>query len=210
MTLRLISDVHGHHEQYLELIHNVDYSLQLGDFGFDYTVLTQVDPKRHRIFKGNHDNHDDNRWPHFLRRFGYNFFGGICFFHVSGAFSIDWKQRVDYDQLNNTKSWWENEQLSYKELEQAVHAYEVIKPDLVITHDAPREASRTMFDNRVLKNFGFNPDTFTTHTSEALQAMFEIHQPSRWFFGHFHKNITKEIKGTTFRCLAELNYVDLE
>lgn len=208
--LRIISDVHGKHEQYLELIHNAEYSLQLGDFGFDYKVLDEVDPNCHKILKGNHDNHDDSRWPHFLRKFGYSFFGGCEFFHMQGAFSIDWRERVLYDSINNTKSWWANEQLSYAELEEAVELYRLIKPDLVFTHDAPRSVVKVMFDSKVIQKFGYNPETFTTHTSEALQAMLEIHRPKKWKFAHYHKTIKMVIEGTEFSCMHELGYEDLK
>jgi len=209
MTLRIIGDVHCHFDQYLEVIHNAEYSIQIGDFDFDYSRLTEVDPKKHKIIKGNHDNHDDNSWPHFLTKFGFWEHGGHSFFHMQGAFSIDWKQRVEHEMLLNNKVWWPNEQLSYHELTNAVELYKWAKPDLVITHDAPREIVNTMFDSRVLQNWGYDPATFTTHTSEALQEMFEFHQPKRWFFGHYHKTRTLEYKGTTFQCLAELNYMDI-
>lgn len=209
--LRLISDVHGHHDQYLELIHNVEHSLQLGDFGFNYSVLGQVDPLRHRMIAGNHDNHDIcNQFPHFLPKFGYSEIGGYTFFHMQGAFSIDWQERINYDQLHNTKSWWLNEQLSYLELEQAVELYCTTKPDLVITHDAPRSVVHHFGKEQVLRNFGYNPKTFTTTTSEALEVMFRLYKPKNWYFGHYHVTKKVNVEGTDFQCLAELNYIDLE
>jgi hypothetical protein len=34
--------------------------------------------------------------------------------------------------------------------------------------------------------------------------MFKAHQPSAWYFGHFHINREFVIGETKFRCLAEL------
>jgi hypothetical protein len=208
--LRLIGDVHGKHKQYLEVIHNVEYSLQVGDFGFNYNILNNISPLNHRIIAGNHDNHDIcNDWPHFLPKFGYSILGGISFFHVQGAFSIDWRERVEYDQLNNTKSWWENEELTYRELEEAVDFYENIKPEIVVSHEAPRSVADYFGKASALIQFGYNPNTFTTRTSEALDAMLKIHRPFIWAFGHYHK--TREIteEKTRFICLDELNYLDI-
>jgi hypothetical protein len=43
-----------------------------------------------------------------------------------------------------------------------------------------------------------------SRTSLALQEMFEAHQPSAWYFGHFHINREFLIGETKFRCSAEL------
>ncbi len=212
MTLRLISDVHGHHEQYLELIHNVDYSLQLGDFGTgDYKVLDNLDPRKHRLISGNHDNYDImDKYPHFLPKHGFTFFGGITFFHMQGAFSIDWKRSTTEDEILNTKTWFPNEQLTYREREAAYHTYITVKPDIVITHEAPRSIANSFSDGSILRKFGYDPETFTTPTSETLQAMLEVHRPKHWWFGHYHVTRNIEVDGTVFHCLDVLNYVDLE
>jgi hypothetical protein len=44
-----------------------------------------------------------------------------------------------------------------------------------------------------------------SRTSLALQEMFEAHQPSAWYFGHFHLNREFLIGETKFRCLAEMS-----
>jgi hypothetical protein len=35
--------------------------------------------------------------------------------------------------------------------------------------------------------------------------MFEAHQPETWVFGHYHVDRDFELKGTHFRCCAELS-----
>jgi hypothetical protein len=208
--LRLIGDVHGKHDQYMNLIHNIEYSLQVGDFGFNYNVLNSVSPINHRIIAGNHDNHDIcNDFPHFLPKFGYSILGGISFFHVQGAFSIDWRERVAYDQLNNTKSWWENEELTYRELQEAIDLYEKIKPEIMVTHEAPRSVADFFGKASAIIQFGYDPDKFTTRTSEALNEMLNIHKPFIWAFGHYHKSRELMKDKTRFICLDELNYLDI-
>lgn len=207
--LRIIGDLHGKHDQYLHVIHNAKYSVQLGDCGFNYKVLEdEVDPDHHKFLKGNHDNHD--AYPiHCLPEFGYTNFGGLDFFHVQGGFSINWKVLQLTDLIDGTKSWWENEQLSYDKLVAAYEMYKLIKPDLVLTHEAPRSIVQYFSNTGPLIKFGFDPEKFSTNTSEALQAMLEYHRPRRWFFGHYHVTRTKAIDGTVFQCLDELNYMDI-
>jgi predicted phosphodiesterase len=50
---------------------------------------------------------------------------------------------------------------------------------------------------------------FNTRTGLALQAMFEIHQPEVWLFGHWHINKVQKIGATNFICLAELSFIDI-
>lgn len=208
--LRVIGDVHGKINQYKQLIHNIDYSIQVGDMAFDYSsLIDDIDPIYHKFIKGNHDNHDEFS-PHCLPKYGYVIHGGIEFFYMQGAFSIDWQDRLRYDQLHNTKSWWHTEQLSFHNLEKAVELYQLIKPDLVVTHEAPRSVVEHFDSRNALVHFGYDPDTFTTHTSEALQAMLDINRPARWFFGHYHNTKKMNIGGTEFTCLDELNYEDIE
>ena len=82
------------------------------------------------------------------------------------------------------------------------------KPDIVITHTAPTKAIRDNFSTSTLNRLGFS-DTFQDHTSGLLQRMFEIHQPSIWIFGHFHKGVVDTINGTEFHCLPELGFIDI-
>ena len=49
-----------------------------------------------------------------------------------------------------------------------------------------------------------------TITGQILDTCFEAHQPKMWLFGHHHQDKTFQIGRTTFKCLDELSYVDLE
>lgn len=195
--ITLIGDVHGKYKRYHEIIREKDrhpYSVQLGDFGFDYTTLKNVDPKHHVFIGGNHDQYDIiNDIPHYLGDYGYvNNFNGIDFFYYRGAYSIDRQYRtIGID-------WWENEQVSIDQFMKARELYREVKPDLVITHDAPESIVPYLLSpgSRLYQNM----------TGWALNELFNIHQPKRWRFGHFHKSWRMTISGTDFRCLNELEY----
>lgn len=193
--ITLIGDVHGKYKRYHEIIREKDrhsHSIQIGDFGFDYETLTNVDSKNHVFVGGNHDNYDKvNSVPNYLGDYGYvNNFNGVDFFFFRGAYSIDRQYRtIGVD-------WWEKEQLKTEDFIKARELYRDIKPDLVLTHDCPQS----------LYSYLLPPGAkiYENITSWALEELFNIHQPKFWRFGHFHKSWRKVINGTDFRCLNEL------
>ena len=219
-TLRIIGDVHGKFQDYIALTKGCDYSIQVGDMGFDYSELRVVSKDDHKFIGGNHDNYDKYYGsPHALgstitigmgKDFGIATHGGLDFFFLRGGFSIDWKQRQKSYLMGAAKSYWDNEELSMEEMEMALWQYQKMKPDVVITHECPRSISQYVGDNKILEMFGYNPQRFTTKTSELLEMMFQSHQPKVHFFGHYHNNWGAEINGTQFRCIDELSYVELE
>ena len=193
--ITLIGDVHGKYKRYHEIIREKDrhsHSIQIGDFGFDYETLRNVDPKNHVFIGGNHDNYDKvNSVPNYLGDYGYvNDFNGIDFFFFRGAYSIDRQYRtIGVD-------WWEQEQLKIEDFIKARELYRDIKPDLVLTHDCPQS----------LYSYLLPPGAkiYENITSWALEELFNIHQPKFWRFGHFHNSWRKVVNGTDFRCLNEL------
>jgi predicted phosphodiesterase len=207
--VRVIGDVHGKRQEYLNLIREIDFSVQIGDMGFHYEFLKDIDHCKHVMFKGNHDDHDV-RPRHDLGKYGLHKLGDLEFFFVSGAFSLDWEYRVEQEYSGKwPKTWWKQEELTYLELEGAVTEYVKHKPKIVLTHDCPRSIGRKIGNPGFLKMFGLDPEKFTTKTSEALDYMFKQWQPDVWVHGHFHKSHkTKEGK-TLFVGLNELEYIDL-
>ena len=206
--ITLIGDVHGKYYNYINICANNEYTIQLGDLGYDNTeVLQGIDPAHHQFIYGNHDNHSvDYDLPHCLGRFGARSLNNIDFFFVSGAFSIDKKYRID----KVPQTWFPNEELSYAEGMACLELYEKIKPDLVLTHDFPRSIINKISNPEKLKDWGFDPDTFTTSTSELLEAMFKIHQPRYWWGGHHHCSKTFRHNGTRFQVLNELETLIIE
>lgn len=212
--LRIIGDVHQYYDAYLPIAQQADYSIQVGDMGFDYKPLSVLDPEKHRFFAGNHDNFDDTvnlmRYGFNARGFGEYNFNGFKFFYVSGGFSIDWKLRQSHYFKTGVKTYWDNEELSLKSMIAALEEYKAAKPEIVITHECPRSICKRVGDNEILKRFGYNPETFSTRTSELLEAMFQAHQPKTWVFGHYHRDWSDVVNGTHFVCLNELSYMDME
>jgi predicted phosphodiesterase len=192
--LTIIGDVHGKYKNYHEIIQKKDcypYTVQLGDFGFNYEILKDVDPQCHKIVAGNHDNYDQIiNFPHYLGDYGLFKLGDVEFFFYRGAYSIDHKTRtIGID-------WWQNEQLSIDEFNKAMELYANIKPNIVITHDCPSSMVTTMLrpDQRVYQNM----------TGWALNELLHIHQPDIWIHGHYHVSKKTTYGKTKFICLNEL------
>jgi hypothetical protein len=209
MLTRLIGDIHGKWYEYQLLTQSIEYrSIQVGDFGIgfgqgDYwheRVNEFHTPGQHRFMRGNHD--DPTKCK--TEMVGYIPDGTIenDVMLVGGAWSID------RDWRTPGVDWWEDEELSYQELNNLIGVYETVKPRVMITHDCPTLAAYYMFI-RNGKSIGGNVQHLT-RTGEALQAMFEIHQPEQWYFGHWHHTKSMDINGTRFQCIGELDFIDVE
>ena len=192
--ITLIGDVHGKYEHYHKIVRQTErhpYTLQIGDFGFKYDTLKNVDSTRHLILPGNHDHYDTcYNHPHFLGDYGYTSLNRIDFFYYRGAYSIDRQYRtIGID-------WWENEQVNIDQFMKARELYRNIKPEVMITHDCPQDIALQMLEpgQRVYENI----------TSWALQELYNIHQPKLWFFGHWHRSVKIQHGNTQFVCLNEL------
>lgn len=192
--IRIIGDVHGHHSAYLRLVEDAEYSIQVGDFSItDYNCLNGLDPTKHKIIGGNHDNYDAIiKMPHYLGDFGEAEVGGYKFFFVRGERSVDWMYRTE------GVTWWRNEELTIEDGYRAIQAYEAAKPDVVISHGCP---------TAVLNVFITNPMKLEpSRTTCLLQRMYEVHQPRVWIFGHHHNSMQYKHHETLFRCLGELDH----
>lgn len=204
MKLAFIGDVHGHINEYLGILkfnRDFDQSFQLGDMGIGFRNCfdhLQVDPLRDRFIHGNHDNPDLCKiHPAFLGRYGYVDVGGVRIFFVSGGYSIDKHHRT------LGVNYWDNEELSYREAEELLKIYSTAKADIVITHDCPMDIRHLITGTHHQDN---------SYTPNLLSEMFWYvdHKPKYYFFGHHHHSFTHEFRGTTFRCLAELEKYVLE
>ncbi len=123
--------------------------------------------------------------PHSCGNF--SFFEDQSIFTVRGAYSIDQYHRTE------GSDWFSNEELNYSEFQDLIDYYLEVKPNVVISHDAPHSVRQTLFGI-----------TDKSTTSNGLQAMFENHQPDLWIFGHHHQSKDVNINGTRFICLKEL------
>lgn len=204
-----IGDVHGKTGQYQKIIRQkyLDTpTIQLGDMGigFPETGLHKM-ADHHKWFRGNHDNPAKCRKTHnYMGDYGYDWQRDI--FWLAGAFSIDREWRVA------GVSWWPDEELSYNELSMAIDLYGQVQPKFVVSHEAPARAGRAMLDTLMGPYFSAKAECCMSRTSEALQQMFQLHQPKEWVFGHYHVNRSFYVGDypTKFTCVAELAQYRLE
>ena len=202
--LTLLGDIHGYYDEYLNIIKDTEYSIQLGDFGFDYSCLQDVDSDRHKIILGNHDNYDNRPEGFDLGDYGLVTFYDWDFFFVRGAFSIDCRQRWAHERSTGRRSWWENEQLSKKEMDYCLECYSYVCPDVILSHTCPAHISEIVGNPGTMSSFGW-PENMVTATQGLLRAMWERHQPKLWCFGHYHKNWRYVEDQTTYYCVNELS-----
>jgi hypothetical protein len=210
--IRIIGDIHGDYNTYLNLCKDAEYSVQVGDLGYNNRVFAELDPSKHKFITGNHDNHDkDYPLANCLGRYGYHSFSkNQRFFFISGGFSIDYKFRTAlYYTGQYPKTYFDNEELSYQEMYSCEKLWREIKPMNLISHEAPRSIVKNFSNPEILLNFGFDPNTFTTKTSEFLDHLYSIHKPANHFFGHYHRKWEATINGTNFYLIPEKGYIDV-
>lgn len=170
---------------------------QLGDMGLGFKGVHVANIPNLVFIRGNHDDPDACRkHPAYAGEFGT--FEDVFF--ISGAFSIDYQWRIP------GVSWWDQEQLSERQLDQAIELYKQVKPRFVCSHEAPADIVTSILGK------GFRPekiDCAHSVTSIAMQRMLDIHRPEHWYFGHYHTDWFYAYgindKETQFHCLDELS-----
>lgn len=222
--MRIVSDVHGNLKRYKSLAEGSPYSLQIGDLGFTYTYKKLLgdkdfDVSRHKYFAGNHDDYDfckrgldANTYSRFsqfnLGDYGMRSHGGLDFYVIRGAFSVDWMYRTMGLDL------FANEEFELTQHDAIIEDFVKAKPDIVFSHECPQSVgyggSRLLKGPDILVRLGYNYDTFSTKTGILLQKMFEAHQPKEWLFAHYHQNWEDTVNGTRFRCIEAEGYVDYD
>ena len=203
-----LGDCHGCFDTYWWIIRHmdqgrgrkIDCSIQVGDMGiFDdgdsKRLLVSVD-KQHRFIRGNHDNPElCNHHPNYLGDYGY---ASSNIFWISGGYSIDRARRTQ------GIDWWPDEELDTSILRQIIDIYADIKPTIMVSHECPLSIGTYILN----KKDGFSPDVprdkIKSKTCQALQAMFDIHKPEIWIFGHYHYYMDQVLDGTRFVGLHEM------
>lgn len=214
-SVRFIGDIHGEFNEYSQTIKNIDTSIQVGDFGVGFGHEGQAKvidefldsiPGNHRFIRGNHDSPSEckksKHWiPDVTKK------GEVMF--IGGARSIDAHWRTP------GVSWWEDEELSMQDLYLASEMYRDWKPRVLVTHECPESVATNMMIPLVKGH-----SNFRSRTRDALEHMYESHQPEIHIFGHWHHRVDTEnftlykpmgddVK-TRFICIEELGYIDLE
>jgi predicted phosphodiesterase len=194
-----IGDAHGKYDRYLEIAGSHKQTIQIGDLGFRYGCLENLDPDSHKIVGGNHDNYDKIvDYPHYLGDCGFHTLGGTEFFFLRGAYS------VDRDQRTIGVDWWSQEEIPIERFMEIRGEYRERKPRIVITHTCPEIMAPAFLGPRKAHR------VHVTKTGFMLDELFNAHQPELWVFGHFHVSRTVGERGTRFVCLDELETLDIE
>jgi hypothetical protein len=106
-------------------------------------------------------------------------------------------------------SWWEDEEIPYRQMEKALEFYTKTKPEFVVSHTAPFSIVPSIPFERI-----FGETIHKPRTETLLDEMYEAHQPKIWLFEHWHVDWDKVMrhprtgKETRFVCLDELSYKD--
>lgn len=219
MTMtRIIGDIHGKIYDYRSYalvtgirgrhIVEPERSIQVGDFGIGFfsdfwherEVEWQKEHPQHRFIRGNHDDPAKCKdMPGWIPDGTVE--GDVMY--IGGAWSIDHAWRTE------GVDWWADEELSMMQLDALIGVYNANKPRVMITHDCPTSIAWDMFVSRG-DGWGGDKKQIKTRTGQALQAMFELHQPELWVFGHWHQTRDLTLHGTKFQCLGELDHIDVE
>jgi len=215
VALRVIGDVHAQidfvmregRRSYLDLIAGAPCTVQLGDMGDCETYAeleSEVDPAAHRFFPGNHD-HYDCLPIHCLGDFGEVSLGGICFFFVRGAASIDKDKLLATGKRLGRTLWFPQEELNDTQMAVVKEYFSDARPSIMISHDAPTGIARF-----VCKDCSRDGNYTPSRTSDFLETLLALHRPRLWLFGHYHHDWDYSENGTCFHCVGELSYVDLD
>ena len=209
----VVGDIHGQVKTYLKLLDHYrgEPSIQVGDFGFGFPKYKELGPSdvglktpeelqwlednmpdNAGFIRGNHDEPAlARKSKHYLGDYGIKVIDGHKVFFVSGAYSVDRRDRIE------GVDWWPGEELSSEELEDALLLYKKDKPDIVISHDGPDQA----IERLMIKSLGLHKGRYFSRTGQILSAMYYAHQPAKWIFGHWHTKYREIVGRTDFICL---------
>lgn len=208
MKIFAIGDVHGKIGGYFDLLRDLEKksgevrTIQLGDFGFSseykqrrkrFDRSQKYDVDRHVFFGGNHDQYPI---PEGIGNLGH--FGEVPF--IENSFFVRGAESIDKNQRTPGHDWWREEELNWKQSNNALEKYVKTEPKYVFSHDAPQSAAETLFPGK---------QNFESHTGNLLEQMFRAHKPDIWVFGHWHRTVSDTVEGTTFQCLGELETLEL-
>lgn len=191
--VRFIGDIHSRFNDYLPLLGDHP-SIQVGDFGIGFrdNPTDYYDVTRHKFARGNHDDPAGCRLePNWIP-------DGTTY---EGVFVVGGAQSTDQHLRTEGKDWWPDEQLSHEQLWAIADTYEQLKPQVVVSHDAPEPITHYM------KGYW---DWNVTRTQQALTGLLSLHRPKVWLFGHYHKSYDETIDGCRFICLNINEYIDLD
>jgi hypothetical protein len=188
----IVGDVHG---RILDLNakagkHTKTLHFQLGDLGAGFVNIDKLAPNIIWT-RGNHDNpRVCQEHPLYAGDWGTLQGRDKTLYFIGGGYSIDQDMRVP------GISWWEDEELSYGQLDHIIKDVIEKKPQVIVSHECPSSIIQFVGYS---KHFNIPP----SRTAMALDRIFEQYKPQMWVFGHHHCSWWDSVKGTQFRCLRE-------
>lgn len=200
----LIGDIHGDFCRLKQICQKSPDRMHVvvGDAGIGFDQKLRHFPSNFRFFRGNHDNPAVCRaHPHYLCEYG--MIDGM--FVVAGASSIDKQYRTP------NVDWWEDEELGYEQMQQAMAAYQQAKPTVLVAHEAPFRIHNWLAAGAVLKN-PFNAGWGAprgNRTATLLDEMITAHAPRLCVFGHWHVGVRIQLHNTLYVCLDINETLDL-
>ncbi|NCD12782.1 MAG: metallophosphoesterase [Epsilonproteobacteria bacterium] len=213
----VVGDIHAEWPKFNKWLSRKNYPdivLQVGDFGWwphyhnrqglsgkKFFDQYGIRNKTTKIFwcDGNHENHDDLQA--LVKKHGItpievmpNVFycprgstisiNGKNILFFGGASSIDKEMRIPGD------SWWPGENISQRDMASL--------PDMeihtVVSHTCPSKF--TKFFNK--RNFQHDSNAL------ALNQIFDLYKPHRWYFGHYHLFDLSSCGQCNFTCLSNI------
>ena len=206
MIARLVGDLHAKHSEYHGLLASGPQPvIQLGDLDISgYSRWSIPEGRQAWFIDGNHDafpslptgSDRPEEATSGLIHIPRGFVSGNVLF-VGGADSVDRDYRIA------GRDWFAEESITERDL-QKVRSIRGGSIEVVISHCAP--ASVAAFFLQALVGYGYSG----TRSERALDEVLFLHQPRLWVFGHYHVSREVERDGTTFRCLAEGEYFDVD
>lgn len=188
--IRCIGDVHGIFDKYNELIKSEYPTIQVGDFGAGFGPFPKMQNKDAYI-RGNHDN------------------PAICKEHLNWIADGHVEHNImfiggglsrDRDMRTIGVDWWDDEELSYEELENMIDLAEKEKPAIIISHECPKSIAASAMNS-------YPPHS---RTSMAFDVIFSNTPPKLWVFGHYHRSMKFKVENTLFICCAIDEAVDID
>jgi len=227
MKILLLGDVHAQHAllaRHLarwQRLYGLDACIQVGDFGFfkrHWGRSTVSFPIPVHAICGNHEDH---RWLRkantrgllaawsqrgliYQPRGSVLELGGTCIGFLGGALNIDRPQR-------GFRRWQTTNYILEQETDAALHAFDRLRPQLIVTHSCPGDIGIGMRGNPalaldVLRHItwaGFSAGPQDDCGEQELTRLWQglNYHPACWIFGHFHQHRDVQIDQTRFLCV---------
>jgi predicted phosphodiesterase len=233
MRVLIVGDVHGRHSELWEALrqaqadYRVEVAIQVGDFGFQKSLLGASRPGRVRYPVRLHaidGNHEDHAWLSRALLTGaargwardlnlvYQPRPSVLRLGASRVGFLGGALHVDRPQKHNWLSGFPN-YIHRRHREQAVALFNRERPELLVTHSCPAgigiglqsavEMQPGVAEHITAVGFDAGPadDCGEVELSRLWSGL--AYRPRAWVFGHFHRAHEATIDGTRFVGLSD-------